>query len=202
MYNNSGYDNGMQMNPILMNRQMEQPAPQDTFSRYLFDSKELVDEIKHYLHCEEQVEEKVEIEGQEVIQLAWRRRIDENGKQIPPPMNEIGYNFTMSMVAPMLNKVISGSNFDEEKVGELTCEFANLLAINYYINYTPINKYGFEDSNQIDSIVGMILNLILAQLNRAIGMETLKQVNSTTQVIENREFNRPKQQQIVPSMTF
>lgn len=172
---------------------------QDIFSKWIFDSQEALDRIKHHLRGEEEVEIPRDIEGQSIIVKEWMQRTDAKGHILPPPVNQEGYNFTMGILTPLMDKIISASNLDKEKASDLALENINNITITYYENYTPKNLFGFQSEAEMNAIIGWLLTVIYAQLLRAVNMETLKQVNSSTQIVENRNIDK-RPQQMMPGI--
>jgi len=174
-----------------------QNMQQDTFSRYLLDSASVLESIKHYLRGEEFIEEEKVIDGKTVIIGSWK-----NDKEMPPPINEKGYRYTMQILTAMLDKVVSTSNLDEEKAGEMVNEIGFIITTTYYQNYFPENLFGFKNLAELDTIIVTILCLLIAQFRRGVHMETLKQLFSQHQIVEQRMIDRRKVQEPQPTVAF
>lgn len=184
----------MQSQDYSQYRQLLSMHNQDTFNKYILESKSLLETVSHYLKGEEQKEVLKQIDGRTVYVPEWH-----NSEEVSPPINQAGYKYTINLLNALLDKIASSGNITEEKASLLTAINMNTLAINYVLNY---EEFGFRSISQMDSLIDTILTLVFMQFSKSVNLELLKQMLTTTSVQELRTLNNDKKKQVEPSLTI
>lgn len=174
---------------------------QDDFSRYLLDPSDLLEAISHTLKGEIKMDVVEKHNGREIMVTRW---IKPSG--VIPPINEKGYHYVMQLLTPAMSKVVSSSNISEEKSLELVNDIINQITTTFYYNYNQQiqgydDGFDFPDQNILDSTIVTLCHLIMFQFFRPVGMETLKQIHSQHQIVEQRLYDKSKDK-IQPSMSI
>ena len=157
-------------------------------SKFLLESKYLIDNISHTLLGEILVEKEIEHDGKKLLVPVW-----EALPNTPPPINKKGYYATLTKLQPLLDKISCSGFISEEEANLLTRMNADTLSELYVINF---EDYGFRSISEMDSIIDTILTLIKLQLSKSVSGELIKQLLTRHSISENLNQDKPEKQQM------
>lgn len=169
-----------------------QMVAQDTFSKYLLESSNLLSSIKHFLKGEEMVIKTKTENGESLVYEAW----ESNPKKIPP-INEKGYNYIIKNLSPLMDKATATGNISEMDANLLVRFAVNTLSEGLVIKYS---EFGLTNENDIDSIIEPILALLKIHISKSIDMGLVKEIFRTHQISEIRNYENKNEQR--PSLSL
>ena len=156
-------------------------APNNAFFIDLLEHERFLDRYEHVLRGE--VETIQQIEGSSNVTLVWARKY-------PSKMTEQGISDTISFLRTVCEKIMSITNFDEDTIWKLVYQNIQALTDRLVEKYLD---YEFRSIADIDEIINVSRNLIIAQIMRSKEGMTLMQVTSNTMISESRNVS-PQQQ--------
>ena len=152
-------------------------------SKFLLDSKHLIDNISHTLLGEVLSEEKIQHNGRTILVPLWKPLENTN-----PPINKIGYYATLTKLQPLLDKISCSGFISEEEANLYTRMNMDTLSELYVINF---DKFQFRSVSEMDAILDTILTLIKLQLSKSVDGSLIKELLTMHSI--NETLNQDKQ---------
>lgn len=177
---------------------MYDDAETQILSKFLLESKYLLDNVSHTLLGEVVVEEEEfdESLNKKVKVPVWRplkKKIKVDGNdvevELPPPINKKGYYATLTKLQPLLDKIACSGFITEEEANLYTRMNIDTLSELYVINF---NDFEFRSISEMDAILDTILTLLKLQLSKSVNGELIKQLLTRHSINEN--LNQEKQE--------
>ena len=166
----------------------------DQFNKFVLDNAYFIDNVRHSLKREMSVPVAKEVGGQIIEVAEWVKM--ENSE---PMMNDRAINFITGQLQMALDKATSTGKIETETAAKFTRNITMSIISELASDY---KNYGMDDVIEIEPMRSVLVALLMNHLTKSVDMGFVDKLFTSTQIVENRNFNRGQEEKKPLSLGF